>query len=124
MMNTAKDCVTLLALIIQFGSLMTPVKFGFSYTQAVLFGGMSIDQLLLDKQEKGFEYVLWPLLTVIPNVVFAWVKSTTCTSGFLMKEHGHIVYDIYIVSSYIVFYLICYWVRSKKNVATTKQKSL
>mmetsp|Transcript_23023 Transcript_23023/g.38058 ORF Transcript_23023/g.38058 Transcript_23023/m.38058 type:complete len:289 (+) Transcript_23023:64-930(+) len=121
MMNTARDRVALLALVFQFGIFFVPVKFAFSYTQAVLFGGMSIDQLLMGRKEKGFEYAFWPLLTVIPNSIFAWVESTTCTSGFVMKHHGHIVYDFYMVSSYIVFYVVC-WIRMKYFV--TKQKSM
>lgn len=115
MMNTAKNRVAGLAFIINIGALFVPVKFGFSYTQAVLFAGMSIDQLMIRKKDKGFEYALWPLITTIPNGVFSWVESVTCTSSFLMREHGHLVYDIYMASSYIVFYLIC-WARLKYTV--------
>jgi hypothetical protein len=108
MMNTAKGRVALLALLINAGAILTPVKFGFAYTQAVLFGGMSFDQLTLPRKEKGFEYALWPWLTVVPNGMFAWVECLTCGSSFLMRNHGHVVYDLYMVCSYIIFYLICW----------------
>ena len=112
MMNISRDRVILLALIADAGSLMVPVRFAFSYTQAVLFAGMSIDQLLLAKRDKGFEYALWPLSTVMPNGMFSWIESLTCTSTFLTKTHGHIIYDTYMASSYIIFYPVC-WIRMK-----------
>lgn len=124
MMNTAQNRVASIALVLQLGGILTPIKFAFSYTQAVLFGGMSIDQLLLEKADKDeFEYALWPLLTVIPNGIFAWIESTTCTSGSLMKIHGHIVYDVYMVSSYVVFYVIC-WIRITYFLKESKQKAM
>jgi hypothetical protein len=109
MMNTAQNRVALVALVLNMVNLFVPSKFGFSYTQAVLFGGMSIDQLMLPRSQKNtFEYALWPILTTIPNGFFAWIECLTCTSNSLMKQHGHIVYDLYMVCSYTVFYMLCY----------------
>lgn len=119
MMNTARNRVAWVALLLHVAGMFVQVKFGFSYTQAVLFGGMSIDQLMLDKKDKGFEYALWPLITTLPNGIFSWVESVTCTSSFLMQEHGHLVYDVYMASSYIVFYLIC-WLRMRYTVKKAK----
>jgi hypothetical protein len=110
MMNAAQGrvLVALVALFFNVGAVLVPVKFGFSYTQAVLFGGMSMDQLLsLPRKEKGFEYALWPIITTIPNGIFSWIESVGCTRSILMQRHGHIVYDLYMASSYLIFYVIC-----------------
>jgi len=124
MMNTAKGRVAGVAFCCWIGSLFVQTRFGFSYAQSVLFAGLSIDQLLLPKSEKGFEYALWPLITTLPNGAIAWIESLSCSSSPLMKQHGHLVYDVYMAISYIVFYLIC-WVRTNYFVrASTKTKSL
>ena len=120
MMNTAKGRVALVAFVCWIGSLFMQVRYGFSYTQSVLFAGLSIDQLLLSKDDKScFEYALWPLITTLPNGMFAWVESLTCSSSTLMQQHGHLVYDIYMASSYVVFYLIC-WVRANYYIVKSK----
>lgn len=120
MMNTAQNRVALVALIADVGGLFMQARFGFSYTQAVLFGGMSIDQLLLPAGEKQtFEYALWPLLTTIPNGIFSWVECLTCTTSVLMRQHGHLVYDFYMVCSYTLFHLIC-WRRQQRMVQRPK----
>jgi len=120
MMNTtSKTSVGLIACIFWAGSLFGQVRFGFSYAQAVLFGGSSIDQLLLPRNEKDlFEFALWPLLTTVPNGLLAWYESTRCTSPSspLMQQHGHLIYDGYMVSSYIGFYLICWLIRTWRSL--------
>lgn len=91
MMNTAKGRVALIALVCWIGSLFMQTRFGFSYAQSVLFAGLSIDQLLLSKDDKDcFEYAMWPLITTLPNGVFAWIESLTCSSSPLMQQHGHL----------------------------------
>jgi hypothetical protein len=124
MMNTTQNRVAVIALLANILALFMPAKFGFSYTQAVLFGGMSIDQLILPAKEKDtFEFALWPLLTTIPNGIFSWVECLTCTTNPLMQQHGHLVYDLYMVSSYTLFYLVC-WNRQQKRNEFPKQKAL
>ena len=119
MANTARNRVALVALVVMVGSLLIPIKYGFAYTQAVLFVGLSVDQLLLPAKEKGFEYALWPVLTVIPSGILSWVEATGCTTHPIMRHWGgHVAYDVVMGSSYLAFYLVC-WVRyqmSKKNV--------
>lgn len=119
--TTSKVSVGTVSFIFWFGSLFNQTRFGFSYAQAVLFGGSSIDQLLLPRAEKDcFEFALWPLLTTIPNGLFAWYESSTCTSSTLMRQHGHLIYDGYMVSSYIVFYCMCCWVRRTSDKLSLK----
>jgi hypothetical protein len=113
MMNTTKNRVVVTAFFFQIGALFTPVKFGFSYAQMVLFAGLSFDQLLLPNNEKGFEYALWPILTVVPSGIFTWIEAIGCTTSPLMKDHGHVIYDVYMTTSYIFFYVLC-WMRSTR----------
>ncbi|CAB9517614.1 expressed unknown protein [Seminavis robusta] len=119
MINTAKGRVAIVAFFCWFFSLLMQVRFGFSYAQSVLFAGMSVDQLLLPDSEKGFEYALWPLITTVPSGIFAWLESTSCSSNSMMQQHGHLIYDVYMASSYILFYLIC-WTRANYSVVKTK----
>jgi hypothetical protein len=111
MSNTAKGRVALVAFLCMLGSLFLPTRLGFAYTQSVLFAGLSIDQLLLPASEKGFVYTLWPIMTVIPSAVFSWIEATGCTTyPIMVKFGGHVVYDAFMASSYVLFYLIC-WLR-------------
>eukprot|EP00978_Attheya_sp_CCMP212_P047809 scaffold434113_cov51-Attheya_sp.AAC.3 len=114
MMNTSQNKVALFSLGALVGSMMLPMRNGFAYTQTILFVGLSLDQVFFSKyhHQGGFEFALWPLITVLPSTALSWVESLTCTTSFLMKDHGHLVYDAYMSSSYILFYLIC-WGRSK-----------
>lgn len=115
MMNTAKGNVFLVVLLIQFFGLFVPMKFGFPYTQSVLFAGLSIDQLFRPASEKGFEYALWPLMTVIPSGIFGWIEATGCTTNSLMLNYGgHLPYDVFMASSYPLFYLVCWLVKSSR----------
>lgn len=120
MHNTSKSRVAIVAVLCWLGSILMQVRFAFSYTQAVLFTGLSIDQLMLPEKEKGFEYALWPLMTTLPSGVLAWVEGTACTTSPLMQRHGHIIYDVIMSGSYIIFYLTC-WFRANYAV---KSKTL
>jgi len=110
MHHAANGRVALVALVCMLGSLPLPVKFGFAYTQSVLFAGLSLDQLLsLPPSEKGFAYCLWPVMTVIPSALFSWIEATGCTTHPLMVHWGgHVVYDAFMASSYLLFYLVCW----------------
>lgn len=109
MHHTSKGRVALAAALCKLGSMAMPVKFGFPYTQSVLFAGLSLDQLLLPSSEKGFAYCLWPVMTVIPSALFSWIEATGCTTHPLMVHlGGHVVYDAFMASSYLLFYLVCW----------------
>jgi len=113
MHNTAaKGRVPLVAAACMLGSLFLPMKFGFAYTQSVLFAGLSVDQLWA-QNEKGFEYALWPVMTVIPSAIFSWVEATGCTTHPLMTNFGgHVMYDAFMATSFVLFYLVC-WLRNE-----------
>eukprot|EP00526_Cylindrotheca_closterium_P017956 CAMPEP_0113659772 /NCGR_PEP_ID=MMETSP0017_2-20120614/32542_1 /TAXON_ID=2856 /ORGANISM="Cylindrotheca closterium" /LENGTH=297 /DNA_ID=CAMNT_0000574357 /DNA_START=46 /DNA_END=939 /DNA_ORIENTATION=+ /assembly_acc=CAM_ASM_000147 len=117
MRNTAGNRVALIALLFNLGSLIVPSRFGFSYAQAVLFGGMSIDQIFYvpQDQQNTLEYALWPLLTTLPNGAWAWFECMTCTTHPWMIQYGHILYDAYMVSSYTLFYLFFWWMEYRKQ---------
>ncbi|KAL3931673.1 MAG: hypothetical protein SGBAC_011199 [Bacillariaceae sp.] len=120
MRNTAGNRVALIALLINLGSLIVPSRFGFSYTQAVLFGGMSLDQIFFVplKQQQTLEYALWPLITTLPNGAWAWFECTACTTHPWMIQYGHILYDAYMVSSYTLFYLFFWWMEHQRKRQT------
>lgn len=108
MINTPKNKVILLAALIQIGAMQLQAKFAFAFTQMVFFAGLSFDQLLFVPQtDKGFEYALWPLVTVIPSTALSWWESTSCTTSVIMRDYGHVIYDTFMASSYILYYLIC-----------------
>ena len=124
MRNTAGDRVAALALLFNLGSLVVPSAFGFSYTQAVLFGGMSLDQIFFvpQEQQQTLEYALWPLLTTLPNGAWAWFECMKCTSHPWMIQYGHILYDAYMVSSYTIFYMIFWFVEYRKQQQQSTKK--
>jgi hypothetical protein len=121
MMHATRRRVVIVAVIAQMVVLHIPVRFGFSYTQTILFAGMSIDQLLHNSSSSSvsnhhhtdaWEYALWPIITVIPSTIMSLVECMGCTkTNFLgMKTYGHVVYDIVMALSYVVYYWItCYW---------------
>jgi hypothetical protein len=114
MMHSSRRWVVILAAIAQLVVLHIPVRFGFAYTQIVLFAGMSIDQLLHSLSvsnhhhyaDETWDYALWPILTVIPSTIMSLVECMGCTTtNFMgMKTYGHVVYDTVMASSYVFYY--------------------
>lgn len=120
MYNVSLNNVACMAFVIMLGAMQLPLKFGFSYTLVVLFGGQSLDQLFLPRQQKEtIEYMLWPLITMLPTLCLSVMESWFCTNGFAFAEHGHVVFDGYIASSYGMYYLVC-WQLHKSNAASKK----
>jgi hypothetical protein len=72
------------------------------------YGYMLYKYSMVPTEEKGFEYALWPLVTTLPSGMMAWFESISCTSSAPMKLYGHVLYDFFMVSSYIAFYPVCY----------------
>ncbi len=105
-------CATFL-FVAAFACFVWAKNSGLFVPQIVFFAGLSFDQLLLPNNEKGFEYALWPILTVVPSGIFTWIEAIGCTTSPLMKDHGHVIYDVYMTTSYIFFYVLC-WMRSTR----------
>ena len=114
MYNVSRNHVAVFAFLFLIGGFPIPLKYGFSYTLTVLFIGQSLDQLFLPKQRKGFEYMLWPVVTLLPNFCLYVLESQLCTESALFKKHGHIIFDGYMGLSYSVYYLICWRWNSNK----------
>lgn len=98
--------------LMMVGAMQFPLKFGFSYVLIVLFAGQSIDQLVFlpreDKDNALLEYMLWPMVTLLPNFWISVMESQWCTtSGSVFGKHGHLIFDGYMVISYIVYYIYC-----------------
>ena len=111
MRNMSRNRVAGFAFIAMVGAMQIPLKLGFSYTLIVLFAGQSIDQLLLAEDRKGFEYMLWPMVTLLPNFLISVMESTVCSGNSFFAKHGHLVFDGYMALSYSVYYVIC-WMRN------------
>jgi len=126
MLNTThKSVLFLVAAAGQGGALCVPVKFGFAYTQILLFASTSIDQLLFTSTEEkqSMAYALWPMMTVVPNGILSWVESTACTSHILTQRLGHVTYDLYMASSYVLFYLIILCLARSHHVSVRLEQS-
>ena len=124
MYNVSHNHVACFAFLVMLGAMQLPLKFGFSYTLIVLFAGQSLDQLFLPEQRKGFEYMLWPMLTLLPNFVISTMESRWCsTNGSVFGKHGHLVFDGYMVLSYSMYYFVC-WVWNNINVKFEKKKNM
>mmetsp|Transcript_14261 Transcript_14261/g.21420 ORF Transcript_14261/g.21420 Transcript_14261/m.21420 type:complete len:293 (+) Transcript_14261:126-1004(+) len=100
--------VLLFAQVALLGSLHVQLKFGFAFAQCFFFFGLSLDQLLcVSAEKKTFAFALYPLITVLPSIIFSLAEATACSSLPLLKAYGHIVYDTYMGFSYILYYGIC-----------------
>lgn len=121
MYNVSNHHVASFAFLMMIGAMQLPLKFGFSYTLIVLFAGQSLDQLFLPKTEKGFEYMLWPMLTLLPNFCISVMESTLCTESLAFKTHGHLIFDGYMALSYIIYYLVCWFWNNYINLRVKKR---
>ena len=120
MYNVSSNSVALFAFVVLLGGWQIPLKFGFSYTLIVLFAGQALDQLFLSRCRKGFEYMLWPLLTLLPNFILSVLESQLCTGSEVFRTHGHLIFDEYMAASYSAYYLCCWsW-----NRGVTKSEKL
>lgn len=86
---------------------LIPTNLGFTYVQSILFLAFDVNEILRPREEKGFEYALYPLLVGIPTGIVGWIESTMCTKG-VIDIGGHLIYDAYIPLSILAFYMISY----------------
>ena len=122
----SNSVVACLALASAIGQLGFPIHFGFTYVQSVLLIVFDMNEIWSKNREaKGFEYALYPLLVGIPLGFIGWIESTLCSKGYVLLG-GHLIYDAYIPLSMLFFYMIC-WVRATiqnptRKTATKKTK--
>ena len=117
--NSAVACVALASAVCQLGF---PLHFGFTYVQSVLFIVFHFNEIWnKDREEKGFEHVLYPILVGIPVGIIGWIESTLCSKGYILLG-GHLIYDAYIPLSVLFFYMIC-WVRATIQNPTVSTKA-
>ncbi|KAL9182187.1 hypothetical protein ACHAXT_012839 [Thalassiosira profunda] len=108
MYNVSSNSVALFAFVVNVLGMQMPLKFGFSYTLIVLFAGQALDQLFLPRCQKGFEYRLWPLITLLPNFILSVLESQLCTGSEVFRTHGHLIFDGYMAASYSAYYFCCW----------------
>eukprot|EP00581_Thalassiosira_minuscula_P001404 CAMPEP_0183746874 /NCGR_PEP_ID=MMETSP0737-20130205/66980_1 /TAXON_ID=385413 /ORGANISM="Thalassiosira miniscula, Strain CCMP1093" /LENGTH=223 /DNA_ID=CAMNT_0025982581 /DNA_START=407 /DNA_END=1078 /DNA_ORIENTATION=- len=121
MLNVSGKNVAAFAFFAMAGSMQLPLKLGFSYALTVLFAGQSLDQLFLTREEKGFDYMLWPMVTVLPTFCITVMESAWCTESSVFSTHGHVIFDGYMALSYSLYYLSCWlW----NNAEMKAKKSL
>lgn len=123
MYNVSNNHVATYAFLVMAGAMQLPLKFGFSYTLAVLFAGQSIDQLLVlrGSEKGGIDYALWPAATLLPNFCISVLESALCTKSEVFRALGHVIFDGYMASSYCLYYLGC-WLWNKQGDAKAKGK--
>jgi len=103
--------IIILSIPSYYGTLVVPMKLGFTYAQTVLFCGSALDNLFFvpTDQKEQVAYMLWPFVVVIPSMATSLLESTMCTSNSVMMRLGHSVFDATLVLSCGLFYLICWW---------------
>jgi len=107
MSNVSSLPVLLMSVLSIVGSMLTPPRFGFTYTQTILMVAFSLNQLRRPKSEKTFPYALYAVLVSLPLGLIGWAESLAC-SNFVIHYGGHLIYDAFIPLSSILFYLCCY----------------
>jgi hypothetical protein len=100
----------------------TPREFGFMYTQTVLLMASSINQLVRRKDEKNYQFALYPWLVGLPLIGIGWIESTLCLKFVKDKLYGHLIYDGYIPVSIAIWYLLCLWDNNKRLSTNSKNK--
>ena len=122
MQNTGWPAILVVSTIAIIGSLQIPIKFGFAFAQCFFFLVLSLDQLcFVPRQEKTFAYALYPFVTVLPSALLSMLECTSCSSFSLLKSYGHIIYDIFMGSSYIIYYVICVMYLGRKEEGLEKK---
>ena len=69
---------------------------------------------------KGFEYALFPWIVEIPLGALLWVEGIYC-SQWVIRVWGHLIFDVYIPLSMLIFYNFC-WVRASLTAEPKKAK--
>ena len=124
MQHASWTTVLIFTLMAVFGSLHLQLRFGFAYTQCFLFLSLSVDQLLCVPTAKkdSFAFAAYPLITVIPSILFSWKEASTCSSSPLMRKYGHVVYDSWMGFSYALYIGACYVYYTNVSKAENKVK--
>lgn len=105
--NGSNLTVLIISWLSIIGGRMTPSRFGFTYTQTVLFMCFSLNQLMQRRSDKNFPYALYAAIVSFPLGLLAWLESMSC-SNLVIHYGGHLIYDAYIPLSSVMFYLCCY----------------
>lgn len=99
-----------------------PPELSFTYSQAVIFAALFIDQLLLPSRDKqGFTY-LANALYFFPLFGFYYLESTRCST--LVKYRGlpgHALYDFYLAAAPFLFYYAIQHHEGSRNISKVKK---
>lgn len=112
-----------LSVVVQFFGLFVPLHFQFTYVQTILIIASSIDQLSREVgQKNSFAYAMYPAMCALPLTFVGWLESTQCSSTLVQSLHGHVMYDVYIPISLMVFYVSCYYNTNVKSSSSSLSK--
>jgi hypothetical protein len=119
--NVKTVTVAVVVMAAQFFQLLVPNQFGFTYVQTVLMLAFSLNQLNRPVQEKDFSYAMYAAVVGLPVTMVGWMESTQCSAFVMDYLYGHVVYDVYIPCSMLVWYLTCYHraVRANETSSST-----
>jgi len=100
--NGSHLTVLLISWLSIIGGRVIPSRFGFTYTQTVLFICFSWNQLSQPRANKNFAYALYAAAASLPLKLLAWLESMAC-GNFIIHYGGHLLYDSYIPLSLSYF---------------------
>lgn len=90
--------------------LYVPNQLGFTYVQSVIVAVAALKELSKPPDEKNhLSYTLAPVVIAIPVTFVSWMESTQCSAFVRDYLYGHVVYDVSIPLTTLVWYLLCYY---------------
>lgn len=90
--------------------LYVPNQLGFTYVQSVIVAVAALKELSKTPAEKNqFSYALAPVVIAIPVTLVSWMESTHCSAFVRDYLYGHVVYDVSIPLTTLIWYVLCYY---------------
>mmetsp|Transcript_7721 Transcript_7721/g.17806 ORF Transcript_7721/g.17806 Transcript_7721/m.17806 type:complete len:127 (-) Transcript_7721:56-436(-) len=101
--------VPIVSSLCQCGSHMMPSRLYFSYAQWAIVVTTCVNELLLPKEKKGREYLMFGAIVHVPVALGSWAECVLCGDHVLYKAlGGHVIYDSLIAICILVFYVESY----------------
>tara|TARA_B100001094_G_scaffold77941_1_gene74259 strand:+ start:1904 stop:2701 length:798 start_codon:yes stop_codon:yes gene_type:complete len=93
---------------------IVPTLFNFTHTQTTIFITGSISNLLKNGDKKDIYYDFLNIFIGLPIALMPWVEAIYC-ENFAINYGGHLLYDISIPLSCIIYYNVCCYYNKNKT---------
>lgn len=96
---------------------IVPTLFNFTHTQTSIIVTLTTSNLL--KKNKDVYYDLASTIIGLPTAIMPWIEGMYC-DNFAVWYGGHLIYDITLPISCIIYHRVCYYKALQENIESKR----